>query len=281
MSTTRQMSDDPAVTAIQPKVRVSLGLVDAFKSQELLRMFAGRQISARYKQMALGMLWAMVEPLGQLLLLSLVFGVLLKVDTGGYPYPVYAFSGMAAWLLFSRATLATAGSLQDNMGLISKVYFPRLILPLAAIARELFDAILMIVILVALAIFYGFIPSARLLVLPFILCFAGLCALALGLWLTTLIIKFRDIRPMLNLLLQGGMYATPIVYSANLVPERWRFYYELNPMYWVVEFSRWALLGKEIVVSTALYWSLGATAVLLFGGLIVFSLFERISVDVQ
>lgn len=281
MSSTGQISDNPDVTVIQPQVRWSLGLAEALRSRELLNLFVVRQISARYRQMALGVLWAMVEPLGQLLLLSVVFGVLLKVDTGGYPYPVYAFSGMAAWLLFSRATLAAAGSLQDNMGLISKVYFPRLILPLAAMARELFDAILMILILVALAMFYGFAPTPRLLALPLILVFAAVLALSLGLWLATLIVKFRDIRPMLTLVLQGGMYATPIVYSASLVPEQLRFYYELNPMYWAVEFSRWALLGKEVVVSSALYWSLGVTCLLLLGGLAVFSLFERMSVDVQ
>lgn len=231
--------------------------------------------------MFLGVLWALVEPLGQLLLLSMVFGLLLKVNTDGYPYPVFAFSGMAAWLLFSRATLATAGSLQENMGLISKVYFPRLILPLAAMARELFDAMLMIVLLLILALAYGFNPTPRLFLLPLIMLYAAILALALGLWMATLIVKFRDIRPMLSLALQGGMYATPIVYSANLIPERFRFAYELNPMFWVVEFSRWALLGKEVVISTALYWSAGASLLLLLGGLIVFALFERMSVDVQ
>ena len=279
-STTESMAHD-GITVIQPSVRWSLGLTEALGRHELFRLFVQRQISARYRQMFLGMVWALVEPLGQLLLLTVVFGYLLKVNTGGYPYPVFAFAGMAAWLLFSRATLAVAGSLQENMGLISKVYFPRLILPLAAVARELFDAMIMIIVLLGLAMAYGFPPTPRLLILPVIFVCSGLLALAIGLWMATVIVKFRDVRPILSLGLQAGMYATPIVYSADLVPERVRFIYELNPMFWAVEYSRWALLGKEVVVSAALSWSVGVSVLLLLGGLMVFSLFERMSVDVQ
>jgi lipopolysaccharide transport system permease protein len=281
MSAEMQQAEREQITVIQPSVRWTLGLAEALSRHELLSLFVTRQISARYRQMFLGVLWALIEPLGQLLLLTVVFGYLLKVNTGGYPYPVFAFAGMAAWLLFSRATLAVAGSLQENMGLISKVYFPRLILPLAAVLRELFDAMLMIVLLLALAMAYGFPPTPRLLVLPVILMCSAMLALAVGLWMATLIVKFRDVRPILSLALQAGMYATPVVYSADLVPERFRFAYELNPMFWAVEFSRWALFGKEIVVSSALGWSVAASLLLLLGGLIVFSLFERMSVDVQ
>src|SRR5690606_37986142 len=131
-----------------------------------------------YRQMLLGALWAVVEPLGQLLLLTAVFGLLLKVDTGGLPYPVFAFSGLAGWWLFSRGTLAAAGSLQENMGLISKVYFPRLILPIVGVCRELFDAALIVVLLVVLAALYGFAPSWKVLLLPAILLYAALVALA-------------------------------------------------------------------------------------------------------
>jgi len=269
------------ITVIQPSVRWSLGFAEALRRHELLSLFVARQISSRYRQMLLGVLWALVEPLGQLLLLTVVFGFLLKVNTGGYPYPVFAFAGLSAWYLFSRATLAVAGSLQENMGLISKVYFPRLILPLAAVSRELFDALLMIILLLVLAMAYGFTPTLRVLALPLILICSAMLALAIGLWLATLMVKFRDIRPILGLALQGGMYATPVVYSADLVPERFRFAYELNPMYWAVEFSRWALFGKEVVINSALSWSAGVSLLLLLGGLITFSLFERMSVDVQ
>ena len=177
--------------------------------------------------------------------------------------------------------MAVAGTLLDNIGLISKVYFPRLILPLAATGRELFDNLLMLLVLLILSIAYGYTPSAKLLLLPLILIGAALFALACGLWFASLMVKFRDVRPMLSLALQAGMYATPIVYSVNLVPERFRPIYELNPMYWAVEFSRWALLGRPLEINSSLYWSFGLVAVLLVGGLAVFSVFERMTVDVQ
>jgi lipopolysaccharide transport system permease protein len=261
--------------------RVLPDLVEVWQHRELLVMFIRRQISSRYRQMLLGVLWGVIEPLGLLLMMTLVFGFLLRVSSDGYPYPVFVFSGMAGWLLFSRATVSVAGSLLENMGLISKVYFPRLILPIAAMARELFDGMLMMVVLLLLAAAYGFEPTLRHLALPLILMAAALLAMAIGLWFAALLVKFRDIRPLLTLALQAGMYATPIIYSINLVPERFRFAYELHPMLWVVEFSRWALLGKEVTVTSALYWSAGASALLLVGGLIVFTMFERLSVDVQ
>ena len=188
---------------------------------------------------------------------------------------------MAAWLLFSRASLAVAGCLLDNMGLISKVYFPRLILPIAAVARELFDGFLMMAILLLLAFAYGYPPSPRMLALPLILACSALLSLAVGLWFAAFLVKFRDIRPILSLCLQAGMYATPIVYSATLVPDRFRPFYDLNPMLWVVEYSRWALLGKEVSPSPALFWAGMVSLLLLLGGLSVFALYERMSVDVQ
>ncbi|WP_337996703.1 ABC transporter permease [Oleispirillum naphthae] len=278
---TEDRPDDGPVTVIEPSVRFGLGLAGTWRSRELLLIFSRRQISARYRQMLLGTLWAAMEPLGLLLMMTVIFGLLLKVDTEGYPYPVFAFAGMAAWLVFSRATLAVAGCLLDNMGLISKVYFPRLILPVAAVARELFDGLLMMAILLLLAFAYGYPPTPRMLALPLILAFSALLALAVGLWFAAFLVKFRDIRPILGLCLQAGMYATPIVYSASLVPDRFRPIYDLNPMLWVVEFSRWALLGKEVALSPALFLSGGVSLLLLLGGLSVFSLYERMAVDVQ
>jgi lipopolysaccharide transport system permease protein len=266
---------------IEPQRGVRVGFADVLERRELLWMLTKRQIESRYRQMLLGIVWALLEPLGQLVMMTVVFGYLLHVASEGYPYPLFAFSGMTAWWLFSRATMAVAGSLLDNIGLISKVYFPRLILPLAATGRELFDNVLMLLVLLALSAAYGYIPTGKLLAFPMILLFAALFALACGLWLASLMVKFRDIRPMLSLALQAGMYATPIVYSANLVPERFRALYELNPMFWAVEFSRWALLGKTLEITSSLYWSLALVALLLAGGLAVFSVFERMTVDVQ
>jgi len=266
---------------IEPQRGIKIGLADVLERRELLWMLTKRQIESRYRQMLLGIVWALLEPLGQLLMMTVVFGYLLRVASEGYPYPLFAFSGLTAWWLFSRATMAVAGSLLDNIGLISKVYFPRLILPLAATGREMFDNVVMLLVLLVLSVAYGYIPSSKALLLPLILFCAAVFALACGLWVASLMVKFRDVRPMLSLGLQAGMYATPIVYSAQLVPERFRAFYELNPMFWVVEFSRWALLGKTVEITSSFYWSLGFIVLSLAGGIIVFSAFEKMSVDVQ
>jgi lipopolysaccharide transport system permease protein len=271
----------PEVQVIQPQRSWNLGLREVWRRNELLLLLTRHQISVRYKQMLLGILWSFLEPLGQLVLLTLVFGYRLKVDTEGYPYALFAFAGLAPWFLFSRATTAAAGSLLDNLSLISKVYFPRLILPLAAVGRELADSLLMLMLLLVVAAAYGFLPTPRMAILPLVFLYAALIALACGLCLASLAVKFRDVRPVLSLLLQAGMFATPIVYSAKLVPEWLRFAYELNPMLWVVELSRWALLERPLELTMPFYLSLALVAAVLFCGLIVFSIYERIAVDVQ
>lgn len=271
-----------AETHIIKKQRsIGFGLADVMERRELLWMLAQRQIATRYRQMLLGVFWAALEPLGQLLMLTVVFGALLKVDTGGYPYPLFAFAGLTGWWLFSKTLVAAAGSLQDNMSMISKVYIPRLILPLAATAKEVFDSAILLVLLLIVSIVYGYIPGPRIAVLIPVFLFAALVSLGLGLWLASLMVRFRDVRPMLTLVLQAGMYATPIVYAAELVPARFHVFYQLNPMYWVVELSRWALLGKSVVLTASFYWSLGLSASVVISGLLVFSLTEKMVVDVQ
>ena len=269
------------VRVIENQRHFGFGLLEVSRRLELLWMLAQRQIASRYRQMLLGVVWAALEPLGQLLMLTLVFGFLLKVDTAGYPYPLFAFAGLTGWWLFSRNLMAVAGSLQDNMSLISKVYFPRLILPLAASVKELFDIAVMVGLLLIVSAIYGYLPDFKVVVLVPLLLSAGLLSLGIGLWLASLMVRFRDIRPMLGLILQAGMYATPILYSPSLVPERFQFAYQLNPMYWVIELLRWALLDKPVVIAAPFYWSLGVSAMILASGLLVFSATEKIAVDVQ
>lgn len=231
--------------------------------------------------MALGIIWSVLEPLALLLIMTAVFGFILKAPTNGYPYPVFAFAGLIPWLLFSKATLSAAGSLQENMGVISKIYFPRLILPLSAVFREAYDTGVTLVILVALAATYGFLPSWKLLLWPLLIVFTLAAALAIGLWVAALLVKFRDFRPLLTVALQLGMYATPIIYSASVVPESVIPYYQLNPMYWTVEASRWIMLDQPFVTSPSLYLSVLLTVLLFASGLLVFSIYERATVDVQ
>lgn len=254
---------------------------ELWQHRELVQLLTYRQIAGRYKQMLLGGLWAVLEPLATLALMTVVFGAVLRVDTNGFPYPVFAFAGLIPWLLFSRATQAIAGSLQENMALLSKVYFPRLILPMVALFRELFDSLITVAILIILAAVYGFFPSWKyLLILP-ALAMVGLGAAAIGLWVAALMVRLRDIRPLLTIVLQAGMYLTPILYSPSMVPDRFMPLYQLNPMYWAVELFRWILLGQDFYLTPSFYVAMGLTLVLLVTGLLVFSVYEKVTVDVQ
>ena len=223
----------------------------------------------------------MLEPLALLLIMTLVFGKLLRVDTGGYPYPVFAFAGLIPWMLFSRASTAASSSLIDNMGVISKVEFPRLILPIVAALREAFDSAIMVFILVALAAVYGYPPTMKLIAVPLLLGYTVVSALVVGLWLSAVMVPFRDVRPLLALLLQIGMYATPILYPPTLVPKSILPYYQLNPMYWCVEFFRWVLLGHQVTLTSSFYFSIAFVTVTFLIGLVIFNAGQKKVVDVQ
>jgi len=254
---------------------------EVWKQHELMFLFVRRHIASRYRQMALGGLWAVLEPLAQLLLMSVVFGFLLRVQSNDYPYAVFLFSAMIPWQHFGRTTMAVAGSLQENMALISKVYFPRLILPVSAVFRELFDTGLQILVLIGVAAWFGYYPSLWLLVgAPIVLLLVSLAGLGLGLCAAGVIVRYRDVRPFLGIALQGGMYISPVLYAASIVPERFQFLYQLNPMYWPIEAFRWMLLGQAMKFS----WALPITAImvvlLLVIGLVLFTINERKTVDV-
>jgi lipopolysaccharide transport system permease protein len=260
---------------------ISFGLAELWQQRELVWIFTQRQIFVRYRQMALGVLWVLVEPLAYLLMMTAVFGKLLRVDTGNYPYVVFAFAGIMPWLLFSKATTAAANSLADNMGLVSKVYFQRLLLPVAGIIRELFDSAVVFIILVITAWTFGYPPTAKLLFAPFILMYTSAVALAMGLWLACIMVPFRDFRPLLGLVLQAGMYATPVLYPPDLVPRTLLPYYQLNPMYWTIELFRWLLLDRPVTFTASFGYSIGAVVVALLTGLIVFANGQKRVVDVQ
>jgi len=271
-----------SVVIIEPPGRgYSLGLAEAWRYRELMWLMLGRQVSSRYRQMLLGAVWALLEPLATLLMLSIVFGFLLRVDSNGYPYAVFAFAGLVPWWLFSRATLAVAGCLQDNMGLISKVYFPRLILAVAAAGREMADSLVALLALLLVSAGFGYLPGPQVLLAPVVLLAVVLLAAGVGLWVAAVMVRFRDIRPLLGVVLQAGMYATPILYSASLVPEVVQFVYRLNPMLWAVEAFRWLLLGQVVPVGLELGLSVGLSLLLLLSGLQVFAWMERTTVDVQ
>lgn len=254
---------------------------EVYDHRELIVLFVDRHIKSRYRQMALGIAWALLEPLFQLLLMSVVFGFLLRVNTNGYPYPVYVFAALIPWQHFTRTAMSVTGSLQDNLSLISKVYFPRIILPIAAMAREMFDTAIQLAILLILAAFYGYYPSLKLVLLaPVVLILISFAGAGLGLWAAAIVVRFRDVRPALSIALQGGLYLTPILYAASVVPQNLRFLYQLNPMYWGVETFRWLLIDQPLVWDWTLPVSLTLTAIMTALGIVIFSVNERTTVDV-
>lgn len=258
-----------------------LSLSEVWRHRELAYLFARRQISSRYRQMLLGGAWAVLEPLATLALMTAVFGMLLRVDTNGYPYPVFAFAGLIPWFLFSKATMAVASSLQENMALVSKVYFPRLILPIAALVRECFDSLITVSILILLAAIFGFMPTLKYLLIVPVLLSVGMAAMGIGLWVAALLVRFRDIRPLLTIILQAGMYITPILYSPNVVPASLMPFYQINPMYWAVESFRWIMLGQPLQLTASFYGATALALASLVSGLFVFAAFEKETVDVQ
>lgn len=256
-------------------------LADVWRHRELLSVLVWRGITTRYRQMILGPLWMVLEPLALLAMMTFVFGFVLKLPTDGYPFPVFAYAALVPFMLFSKTASSVADCLRENIGLISKVYFPRLLLPLVSAAREQFDASISILLIIVVSWVYGFAPTARLLSLPLFMILAVASALAIGLWVAAAMVKFRDIRHGLTIALQLWMYATPIVYSASVIPAWLLPFYKLNPLYWTVEGFRWALLGKPFEFGGSFALSLVTVAAGLASGLFVFNHFERLAIDTQ
>ena len=231
--------------------------------------------------MALGPLWIVINPFMNMIIFSVIFGGLAKLPSDGYPYPLFTFSALLPWTYFSTSTSASVRSLTANISLISKVYFNRLIIPLSAVISGLVDLIVNFLILLGLMLYYNVAPTIRIAYLPIFVLFAVFTSLSVGLWTTAIGVKFRDFGFAIAFLLRMWMYATPIAYSATLVPDKWMYLYQLNPMYWVVEGFRWAILGKELYLIN--YNILIISIVLVFLALIVgsfvFSRAQRTVVD--
>ena len=257
-----------------------LDLADAWAHRELLWLLMWRNVTSRYAQMALGITWAVLEPLALLLTLVIVFGYVVRVPTNGIPYPVFVFAAQVPWLLFTRATMNAIGSLQEHMSLISKVSFPRLLLPFASVFRDLFDSTILVVILIIISALYGYPPTWRLLSVPVILAGVLTFATGIGLWLSGWAVSLRDVRPITQIALQMGFYLSPVLFPTSLVPPWLLPVYTANPMYWAIEGSRWAFLGQPLQLSPSFYVALALVAGLFGSGLFVFASQERRTVDV-
>src|SRR6266404_3933088 len=207
-----------------------LKLADVWEYRELLYFLVWRDIKVRYKQTALGAAWAILQPVMTMLVFSVFFGRLAKMPSDGIPYPIFAYAALLPWQLFAYALSESGNSLISNQGLITKVYFPRLVIPISAVLAGLVDFGIAFVVLLGMMLFYGITPTAAVLLLPLFILFALATALAVGLWLSALNVKYRDVRYTIPFLTQFWMFATPVAYPSSLVPEPWRAWFGLNPM---------------------------------------------------
>jgi lipopolysaccharide transport system permease protein len=269
------------VTIIRPsRGWVSLRLGDLWEYRELLYFLVWRDIKVRYKQTALGAAWAILQPLLTMLVFSIFFGTLAKMPSDGLPYPVFAYAALLPWQLFAHALTESGNSLVANRQLITKVYFPRLLIPISAVLAGLVDFAIAFAILVGLMLFYGIVPTVNILALPLFLGLAVATALAVGIWLSALNVRYRDVRYTIPFLTQFWLFLTPIAYPSSLVPEPWRAVYGLNPMAGVVEGFRWALLGSPGATGALVPVSALTVGVLLLGGLVYFRHMEKTFADV-
>jgi lipopolysaccharide transport system permease protein len=259
---------------------VPLSLKDLWEFRELLYFLIWRDVKVRYKQTALGVGWAIIQPLTAMVLFSVFFGWLVKVPSDGLPYPIFAYCALLLWQLFASALNATSNSLLANQHLITKVSFPRLVVPLSAMACSLLDFTIASVLLLPLMLFYKIAPTPVAWILPVFVLLTVATALGVGCWLSALSVRYRDVRHVLPFLAQAWMLATPIVYPMSLVPESWRLLYAINPMVGVVEGFRWALLGAGGTPGLMLLMSILVTLTLLLSGVWYFHQVESTFADV-
>ncbi len=259
-------------------IRLNLG--ELWDYRELLYFLVWRDIKVRYKQTALGAAWAILQPTLTMLVFSIFFGRFAKMPSDGVPYPVFVFAALLPWQLFSFALTESSNSLVASQNLITKVYFPRLVIPIAAVLAALVDFAIAFAVLLVLMVWYGIYPTRAIVFLPAFLLLALVTALAVGLWLSALNVKYRDVRYTIPFLAQFWMFATPVAYPSSIVPEPWRTLFGLNPMAGVVEGFRWALLGRSTGSGPLLIVSVLAVLVLLVAGLRYFRKTEATFADV-
>ena len=266
---------------IEPTGRsISLGLRDLWRYRELLFFLTWRDIKVRYKQTALGAAWALLQPLLTMVIFSVIFGSLAQLPSEGIPYPIFTYTALLPWQLFAFSLTSSSTSLINDQRLITKVYFPRLVIPISSVLAGVIDFLIAFVVLIGMMIFYQVPLTWRVLTLPLFVLLAVFSALAVGLWLSTLNVKYRDVRYVVPFLTQFWMYATPIAYSSTLIPEKWRLLYALNPMTGVVEGFRWALLGSGEGAGPMVLVSAAIVLVLFIGGLAYFRKQEDTFADV-
>jgi len=259
---------------------VSLNFKELWEYRELLYFLIWRDIKVRYKQTVLGALWAILQPILTMVVFSFIFGQLANFPSDNIPYPIFIFAALLPWQLFVYAISQSGNSLIANQNLITKVYFPRLIIPISAALSGLVDFGISFLVLLLMMIFYHIPLTLKILVLPFFILLAIMTAFAVGLWLSALNVKYRDVRYVIPFLTQLWFFITPVAYANSLIPNQWRALYALNPMVGVVEGFRWSLLGKSTGLGLFFWISVLMVIILLITGLFYFKRLEKSFADI-
>ncbi len=273
---------EPATVYIKPtKGLAALNLRDLWRYRELIYFMIWRDVKVRYKQTLLGAAWAIIQPVLTMIVFTFLFGRIAKLPTDGdIPYPIFSYTALLPWGLFVAALNQASRSLTSNQNMVTKIYFPRLVLPLSSILSGLVDFVIAFVILIGLMIYYQAAPSIHVIwALPFFLLLTIITALGVALWLSAINVQYRDVNYALPFMTQFWLFVTPVAYSSNLISDKWQLIYSLNPMAGVVNGFRWALLGVGNGPDTGLWVSIGVALILLVSGLFYFRNMEKTFAD--
>jgi lipopolysaccharide transport system permease protein len=273
-------ADFPVIVIEPRRGWVGLNLTELFQYRELIFFLAWRDVKVRYKQTVLGALWAIIQPVITMVVFSFFFGRLGRMPSDGVPYPIFAFAALVPWTLFATGLSQASNSLVNSANLLRKVYFPRLAMPVSCVLAGVIDFSLAFLVLLSMMLFYGFVPTPAVILIPGLALLAMTTSLGAGLWFAAFNVQFRDVRYVIPFLVEMWLLATPIAYPSSLLEESWRPLYALNPMVGVVEGFRWALLGTDTAPGPMILVSCAAALLLLASGVFVFRRMERNFADV-
>jgi lipopolysaccharide transport system permease protein len=253
---------------------------DLWRYRELFCFLAWRDILVRYKQTVIGVAWAVIRPVLTMFVLTFVFNKLAGMESDEVPYPILVFCGMLPWQFFATAFSESGNSLVSNAGMISKVYFPRLVVPFSSVITSFVDFLISSVIMALMMVYYGYLPGPTVFALPFFVILAFLTAFGGGLWISALMVRYRDFRFIVPFIVQFGLYVSPVGFSSSIVPDQWRLLYSLNPMVGVIDGFRWAILGEQDLYWPGLAVSITGVFIIIITGILYFRKTERTFADV-
>jgi len=272
--------DIPVIRIRPSSDRLANGLKELWHFRELLYFLVWRDVKVRYKQTAIGAAWAIIQPLMTMIIFTIVFGKFANMPSDGLPYPIFSFAALLPWTYFSKALNQSVSSVVADANLITKVYFPRLILPLSAVVGALIDFAIAFLFLLGMMAWYGLAPNWGIVLLPFFVLLTMLTALSVSVWLSVINVRYRDVGQAIPFLVQIWLFASPVAYPASVVPENWRFLYSLNPLAGIIEGFRWALLGNQNPPVIGLVSTTAVVLALLYGGILFFKRMEKTFADV-